>query len=782
VSGIVQGVGFRPFVRNLAVHANLAGFVRNVNGIVEIEVEGADEAITKFIQDLQNCAPPLSAIQSLQTRTVDCQPENISLEGDAAISTNSRMQPTFEIRHSTDRSSPFQRFISADAATCSHCLSELFDETDRRYRYPFINCTNCGPRFTIISALPYDRPHTTMAQFTMCQRCQSEYDDPDDRRYHAQPNACSDCGPQLSFTRSGSATTCGAEALGDTVALWQRSGIVAVKGLGGFHLMCDASDSRAVIELRRRKGREHKPLAVMMQDLEMVRRYCHCSAREADELSSVARPIVLLKKRESIDLADQLSPAIDHLGVMLPYTPLHHLLMSDFKRPIVATSANRSEEPIAIDNEEAIEKLYDICDAFLLHNRPIKCRYDDSVVQIVQDRQSMIRRSRGFAPLAIKVPLSSQSTVLACGAHLKNTFCLLRGDQAFVSQHIGDMENLETIQYFEELVRIYKDLFDLEPQVIAHDLHPDYSSTRLAQDLASKYAIRMIPVQHHFAHIVSCMAEHQIKETTIGVAFDGIGFGDDQTLWGGEFFLADWRQYRRVAHLEAVPMPGGSQAIKHPWRMALGYIFNAPAHVDCFSSLIEELQASYGAQSIHTIQRQIQQSFNAPLTSSCGRLFDAMAAILGLRQSVTYEAQAAMELESVAGIGADERRAGDIYPYESVEETGKTIIKVSSILAEAYRERVRGLPITLIAAKFHYTIADLIAKTCLSLKDESGIATVCLAGGVFQNKLLLRLCCEQLEQAEFQVFFSQRVPANDGGISLGQAVAAAAIENYEVKQ
>jgi len=761
ISGIVQGVGFRPFVRNLAVRSNLTGFVRNADGTVEIEVEGPDHVVAVFLEDLQREAPPLSAIESLRTRT---------------IATRSDATGSFHIVHSSAGDPHSQRFISADAATCNDCLAELFDADDRRFRYPFINCTNCGPRFTIISTLPYDRQNTTMAPFQMCEECQGEYDDSSDRRYHAQPNACSNCGPALSFSECGQVRYYREEALAAAVEALQRSTIIAVKGLGGFHLICDATDAVAVNKLRQRKGRGQKPFAVMMQNKEMAARYCRCSDLEMQELNSVARPIVLLDKLDPFALPDELSPNIRSLGVMLPYTPLHHLLLADFGRPIVATSANRSEEPIVIDNGEALEKLSDIADGFLLHDRQIKCRYDDSVVQVAAGHRNTIRRSRGFAPVAIRLPFASTKTVLACGAHLKNTVCFVRGNQAFLSQHIGDMENLETYQYFEELVQTYVKLFDLKPDLIAHDLHPDYSSTRLAQSLSSYYGAELQPVQHHFAHIVSCMAEHKVKETAIGVAFDGIGFGADGTLWGGEFLIAGLNNYQRAAHLETVPMPGGARAIMHPWRMALGYILGgSQSSIDLFSPLLSTMTERHGQVQIHAIQKQIERELNAPLTSSCGRLFDAMAMILGVCDSASYEAEAAMQLEAIAEQAINDARASATYPYEFVNGDQATIIRVRSILAEAYRDRLAGVPVGVVGARFHHTIARLVCDTCIRLRESSGIQSVCLSGGVFQNKLLLRLCCEQLDAAQFQVFFPQRAPANDGGISLGQAVAALAI-------
>ena len=803
VSGVVQGVGFRPFVYSLATRLSLAGFVRNAGGTVEIEIEGQRLIVQEFLQSLRNERPPLAAIHEVDVVEIPCALEPI-LEFSIDTSAVSAV--------STDAA----KAVPADSATCDQCLQELFDAADRRYRYPFINCTNCGPRFTIIKSLPYDRPTTTMADFKMCSLCRSEYDDPGNRRFHAQPNACPRCGPSLTFMRSEGIEAShvdtnahGSEdALHLAVDLLQKGNILAVKGLGGFHLMCDARNEKAVCTLRQRKQRYGKPLAVMMSSPALVRQFCRMSREEEALLLRPSRPIVLLRKllilsasetpagndREVAALcpgndgiAPSVAPAIDHLGVMLPYTPLHHLLLADFQGPLVATSGNRSDEPIAIANEEAMSRLSGIADAFLVHDREIESRYDDSVSRIFQSSEIIIRRSRGYAPLPITLPVRATAPVLACGGHLKNTFCLITNDKAFVSQHIGDLDDLDGMRHFQESLARFKNLFSIEPEIVAHDLHPDYLSTALAQEIASGDGLPKVAVQHHHAHIASCMAEHGLMDPVIGVAFDGLGYGLDGTAWGGEFLVCDWKNIERRGYFEPVAMPGGQEAIKRPWRMALGYHFsNQQACGPVFQGFVDAMSKRYGTKAVSVIRQQVEKQFNAPMTSSCGRLFDAMSALLGVCLEAAYEGQAAMELEAQVDLAfAEGALAGspisvnqlDAYPYELGLVAGKLVVSPHSILGRAMDDLSNGQSSSRVAARFHSTLARIVLDVCCRIRVETGLKQVCLSGGVFQNALLLRLAVHLLGEAGFQVFYPRRLPANDGGLSLGQAVIALAKVN-----
>jgi len=789
VRGVVQGVGFRPYIYSLAVRQGLSGFVQNTSGSVDIEVEGAPEAASRFVELIREEAPPLAIIDQIY-----CDP----------IPTCGGASAAFSIRSSIEGERQWQA-VPADSATCDACLGELLSPEDRRYRYPFINCTNCGPRFTIIKALPYDRPATTMAAFKMCQDCQQEYEDPGNRRFHAQPNACPACGPSLAFWRAGEgksaspapiATDTG-PALAQALFCLRGSEILAIKGLGGFHLACAARDQECVLRLRQRKGRYAKPLAVMMRDLNMVRRFCQVSAEEEALLVSAQRPIVLLRHSAHEALPDAVSPGTHLLGVMLPYTPLHHLLLGDFDAPLVMTSGNLSEEPIVIDNLEALRRLDAIADAFLVHNREIESRYDDSVVSNLWQVQTRIRRSRGFAPLPIRLPFRARLPVLACGAHLKNTFCLIKDDRAFVSQHIGDLENLETLEHFEQSLGRLTSLLQISPELVAHDLHPDYLSTELARKLARTGRLNCLGVQHHHAHIVSCMVEHHLDGPVIGVAFDGTGYGLDGSLWGGEFLVSRLDGFQRAAHFQAVPMPGGSQAIKQPWRMALGYILSRSGDmVEPFSGFLDTVSNEQGARALALIKQQISSGLNCPLTSSCGRLFDAVSAILEICPAAQYEGQAAVELEAAAygrsgkidgdrsGLDGHEPENEQIptgiapyalgYPFQIQAIADRYLIEPFDLLRLACEELRSGLSKAEIAYRFHQTVARIILRTCEILRADTGIADVCLSGGVFQNHLLLSLALKLLRVAGFRVFYPRELPPNDGGLSLGQAVVALA--------
>jgi hydrogenase maturation protein HypF len=746
VRGVVQGVGFRPFIYQLAQKHNLRGFVCNTSGDVKIEVEGTAKDIELFLKDIRKLAPPVARIEDIKTD-----------EGIPAGYTD------FEIRPSLPEAGKYQ-LISPDIATCPQCLYEIFDPFDRRYRYPFTNCTNCGPRFTIINDIPYDRPNTTMRSFTMCPECQAEYDDPADRRFHAQPNACPVCGPHLELTdNTGACLSCD-DAILETAKALKKGAIAAVKGLGGFLLACDATNEAAVKRLRERKHRPAKPLAVMAASLPEARKLAEISDEEARLLSSPAGPIVLVKWKPESTLARAVAPGLKYIGLMLPYTPLHHLLLRDMGRPLVMTSGNISEEPIAKDNDEALTRLGSIADYFLLHNRDIVGRYDDSVMLFEAGSPRFARRARGFAPYPVKLAFSGRQ-ILACGTEEKNTFCLMRDNYAFVSQHIGDMENLETMDHFTETLGLYGKLFKIKPQIIAHDMHPEYLPSKYAKDLAAREKLPLIPVQHHHAHIASCMADNGLTEKVIGVALDGTGFGTDGRIWGGEFLVADFKGFERLAHLEYLPLPGGAQAVKKPYRTTLGYLLALGIPSD---SDLPVLQYVTGEEQ-EIILEQVNKSLNAPLTSSLGRLFDAVAALTGVRGVIDYEAQAAIDLETCAAEAPAEAKD---YPFSMVEENGVTIIKLHDLFTAVIKDLHDKMSKEVMAARFHNTIARLILEVCQGISRKTGLKQVALSGGVFQNRLLFRKTVALLESNGFEVYTHHQVPCNDGGISLGQAAIA----------
>ncbi len=765
VEGIVQGVGFRPFVYTLATGLGLAGFVGNDADGVFIEVEGPAAAVSTFLLSLQRDAPPLASIERVavtaMTPRTPRTPRTLRDPGNPRTPSGSR---SFTIV----ASAPARRrntLVSADTATCADCLRELADPADRRFGYPFINCTNCGPRFTIVRDVPYDRPLTTMAGFQMCERCAAEYHDPGDRRFHAQPTCCPACGPRLRLLTPSGEPLPGeplpGEPLARTAGLLLAGRVLAVKGLGGYHLAADAASDQAVAALRARKHREDKPFAVMAADLAAARRLCEVDSVAAGLLSSKGRPIVLLTRRPDADIAASAAPGNRSLGIMLPYTPLHHLLLQAVGRPIVLTSGNVSDEPILFRDGDVLAGLGGIADAFLTHDRAIHIRTDDSVARVSGGRPMLIRRSRGYVPEPISVASVFPRAVLACGAELKNTFCLARDRHAFVSHHIGDLENAETLRSFTEGIEHFRRLFDIDPQVVAHDLHPEYLSTKYAMELAG---LDLAGVQHHHAHIASCLADNGIDTAlesggpVIGVAFDGTGYGPDGTIWGGEFLVADLAGFERAGHLAPVPMPGGAAAIRQPWRMAAAYLGEAGPE--------DLLQRNQGAWP--TIVAMARKGINSPLTSSAGRLFDAAASILGVRDAINYEGQAAVELEQLA----DPAQRG---AYRAGLETGRPFrINGADLLAAVVEDLAAGTPRPVIAARFHHGVAALIEAGCLLARERHGLGTVALSGGVFQNMLLLRAAVARLEGAGFRVLVHSRVPCNDGGISLGQAVVAGA--------
>jgi hydrogenase maturation protein HypF len=743
VQGVVQGVGFRPFVYTLATGLGLAGLVGNDPDGVFAEVEGPAPAVEEFLRRLERDAPPLARIEDVSTRAIS----------------PTRSGKSFVIAASTS-AGPRRTLVSADTATCADCLTELSDPADRRYRYPFINCTNCGPRFTIVRDVPYDRPLTTMAPFAMCAACAAEYHDPADRRFHAQPVCCPACGPRLTLDDTVLADT-GENPIQQAAALLGNGQILAVKGLGGYHLAADAACEPAVAALRARKHREDKPFAVMAADLTQAADLAEVDDTAAALLTSPARPIVLLPRNPEADIAPAAAPGNRQLGIMLPYTPLHHLLLASTQSPIVLTSGNVSDEPIAYRDDEARETLKNIADAFLTHDRAIHIRTDDSVARTFRGRPMLVRRSRGYVPEPLTVTSGFPRPVLACGAELKNTFCLAQGRHAFVSHHVGDLENAETLRSFTEGIAHVRRLFDIEPQVVAHDLHPEYLSTKYALDLADDEDLDLVGVQHHHAHIASCLADNGERGPVIGVAFDGTGYGPDGTIWGGEFLLADLAGYERGGHLAPVPMPGGAAAIRQPWRMAAAYL----------GDRAEEVAQRHENQWA-TVTAMARKGVNSPLTSSAGRLFDAAAALLGVRDTINYEGQAAIELEQLA----DPRVPAEAEAYPAGLETGQGPFQArgSDLLHALVADRTGGVPAPVIAARFHHGVAALIEAGCLHLRDQHGLGTVALSGGVFQNTFLLNAAVTRLEARGFRVLLHSRVPGNDGGISLGQAVVAAA--------
>jgi hydrogenase maturation protein HypF len=751
VRGIVQGVGFRPFVYGLATRHNLRGWVCNTSEDVRIEVEGEARAVEQFLAELKTNAPPLAHIEGITT----------SYHPPAGYK-------KFEIRPSIAQEGKYQ-LISPDVATCPACLTELVNPDDRRYRYPFTNCTNCGPRFTIIAAMPYDRPKTTMRHFQMCPRCQAEYDDPLNRRFHAQPNACPECGPRVELVDArGKAVSC-PDAIAAASRLLKEGKIVAVKGLGGFLLACDATSETAVSALRERKKRPSKPFAIMVTDIVEANRHCYVSPQEEKLLTSPQSPIVLLGWRDGSPVSPGVAPGLRYLGVMLPYTPLHHILLRDSDLPLVMTSGNLSEEPIAKDNNEALSRLSQIADYFLVHNRDIYSRYDDSVAMVERGTSQLVRRARSYAPYPVRLPFTARQ-VLGCGAEMKSTFCLARDDHAFLSQHIGDLENAETLEHFDNTVSLYKRLFHIEPEIIAADIHPDYLSTRYAQE-QSGGGIKLVAVQHHHAHIVSCMVDNGVEKPVIGVSFDGTGMGDDGHIWGGEFLVADYRGFTRVGHLEYLPLPGGDAAIKRPYRTAIGYILSLLGEA-ALNDFAGRPQSAFIASKLETeiIARQIERKLNTPLTSSMGRLFDAVSALAGIRDEIDYEGQAAVELEMAAYNEDLEDDQG--YPCPIIAEGEMKIVPLADLLSTITEELTRGVSAGKISLKFHNTIARMTGEMCRRLADETGIDRVALSGGVFQNRLLLRKTVKRLEDSGFQVFTHRQVPCNDGGISLGQVVIA----------
>lgn len=797
IRGIVQGVGFRPFIYNLAKRFNVAGWVLNATDGVHIHAEGSDVDVVTFLRNIKTMAPPMARIDSLEYE--ECKPEGF---------------PSFAIRMS-ERDFSTSTLISPDIATCPQCEAELFDPTNRRYHYPFINCTQCGPRFTIIDSLPYDRANTSMQTFEMCYECGSEFIDPSNRRFHAQPNACFSCGPELSWRFTDGPTmraydlTTSDMVIEQAAAIIEQGGIVAIKGLGGYHLACDASNKRAVLKLRERKRRPHKPFAVMVPGMEDAKAICEVSPAEERLLSGSVRPIVLLQRKKNSLLAPGVASGLREIGVMLPYTPLQHLLLHRIQLPLVMTSGNLSEEPILSKDDEAAKYLSPIADAFLSNDRPILSRYDDSVVRVLGDDMHMVRRARGYAPTPIPLPESLRDgpELLACGPEQKNTFCFTRDGYAYISQHLGDLENALTFQVWEQTVKQYRHLFDLHPERLVCDMHPEYLSTKWAHEHDHGYPRGIMEIQHHHAHIAAVTAEHDHPGNVVGVALDGTGYGDDGTIWGGEIVLCDWAHSKRLACISPFELPGGSAAIQHPSRIAwallrkFGLTDHPGAHL---------LKSQMDAEELSLCDQMLEKHLNCPLTSSAGRLLDAVAAICGICTKTTYDGEPAIALEAalyddVSGETTSDAEATDALeryrfdlapattrnastssatPVDAPTDTADTaplLIEPALAIKASLDDVYNGVSRDLISLRFHTAFANAIVEVCKRAASQNTCDTVALSGGVFMNLFLLTHIRSALEETGFTVLTGEKLPANDGCISYGQAVIALARlqEEYE---
>ena len=765
VRGLVQGVGFRPTVWRLAHELDLKGDVRNDGEGVLVKAWADRDRVDEFCRRLIDECPVLARIDSLERAQIvgDAKPEGFSIVASDA--------------------SPARTGIVPDAATCPDCAAEIQDPADRRYRYPFTNCTHCGPRLSIVCGIPYDRANTSMSAFSMCEDCRREYLDPADRRFHAQPNACPVCGPRvwLEDAKGGrlDPVTLGADdAVAAAGKLLAQGGILAVKGIGGFHLACDAGSEAAVRELRRRKRRYLKPFALMARDLEVIRRYCPVGAEEAALLASSAAPILLLESDGPEKVASEIAPGQSTLGFMLPYSPLHHLLLQDWERPLVMTSGNLIEEPQCIDNRDAGCRLQGLADYYLQHDREILNRVDDSVLRIMDGAARFLRRARGYAPAPIRLPPGFEDTppVLALGGELKSSICLLGDGQAILSQHLGDLEEARTAAEFERTIGLYRTLFQHEPRVLAVDSHPDYRSARLGREWAAREGLERVEAQHHFAHIAAVLADNGWPldgGRVLGIALDGLGYGDDGTIWGGEFLIADYLGFVRVGHLKPVPLPGGTKAILEPWRNAYAHLVTHFGWDDVESRYADlDLTVYLRQKPLRALSAMVERGLNSPLSSSCGRLFDAVAAALNLRRdAVTYEGQAAIELEALAApaMGA----AGSGYPLGILDDGSRLILDPTPLWLALLDDLASGVDKALIAARFHAGLTECVVRTAVTLAGRYGLDAVALSGGVFQNKILMEAVGARLRAADLRVLCHRQVPANDGGISLGQAAIAA---------
>lgn len=737
VKGIVQGVGFRPFVYKIATENKLNGWVNNTSEGVYIDVEGDEKNIEIFLDKLENHAPPLSQINEviIENKVLICY-KDFTIK----ISENNNYSITL---------------ISPDVATCDECRDDILDKNNRRYKYPFTNCTNCGPRFSIIKELPYDRPMTTMKEFKMCEKCKEEYENPLDRRFHAQPNACAECGPKVWLTDKNGNEIFIDEPINEAKRLIKEGNIIAIKGLGGFHIVCDGKNEKAIDTLRKRKLRPSKPLALMMKDINIVEKYCNVNQKENEILQGIKKPIVLLDKNNDL-LPNNIAPNNKKLGVMLPYTPLHYLLFDKDLECLVMTSANVSGLPIVYKNDEALKDLNNIVDYFLFHNREIHIPVDDSVVKVLLDKEIVIRRSRGYAPVPIKY--EKMEEILATGADLKNTFTISKEGYLFTSQYIGDLDNLENYNNYEHNINHFKSIYNIKPKVIAHDMHPNFLST----EYANNKDVTKIKVQHHHAHIASCMVENNIDEKVIGIAFDGTGLGDDNKIWGGEFLICDYLDYKRAAHLNYVKMPGGDYAVKEPYRMALSYLYNLNKeniYIDKLSHL--------NSKNIKAIITMLKNNINCVETCSVGRFFDAVSALLGFNEKISFEGEAAIYLESIAN-----KDVNKCYKYEIKNNEDKLVINTNEIIKGILNDIENKVDKSIISMKFHNTIISFSIDVCKQLSIKHNIDKVALSGGVFNNEILLKGIYNRLLKDNFKVYIHSSIPCNDGGISLGQIAIA----------
>lgn len=749
ITGTVQGVGFRPTVYKHAQNNHLSGSVQNTLGGVVIEAQGEEENLNIFLDKVIHKLPKEAKIEHVDISTIPTNNDDAF----RIIASKQSGKVTFS--------------IPADIATCQQCLNEFHDPENRRLEYPFINCTDCGPRFTIIDKIPYDRKNTSMKSFQLCQICQNEYTNPGNRRFEAQPNACPQCGPQISLISAENKVLPG-DPLKATVRFLKQGKIIAVKGLGGYHLCCDARSEDAIRRIRERKKRPSKALAIMFRSLDEIKKYCQVSKGEEKELLSSMRPIVILLRKTDLLLPKLISPDTNDLGVFLPYTPIHHLILKAIS-PVVMTSCNHIDAPLVIGESELKPIMQHIADYAIIHNRPIVRRCDDSIVKIIFNKRFFIRRSRGFVPKSIDLPWSGP-VILACGGDLKNTFCLTYGNKAYMSQHIGSLHEYATYIFFQEAIDDFLRLLNIKPEVIVHDLHPQYLSTRYALEFPGGKKIGM---QHHVAHIAACMAEHGLNQPVIGVSLDGTGYGPDQTVWGGEFLITDMIEYRRVAHFKQYPMPGGQKAIQYPSRMALSYCYH-DAHHDLDSDpFLGSLLKSQLGESYKQLINLLRKEFALPLTSSCGRLFDAVAALLGLCPYVTYEGQAAICLQNLVSPGVTES-----YPYEiSRKQESLKLLSFTPMIRAIITDLKKRSSLGYIAAKFHNTVASAVVDMCTRIAQEEKIKTIALSGGVFQNSVLLERVVKGLRKYDLEVYYHHTVPCNDGGLALGQAANVLALNN-----
>jgi hydrogenase maturation protein HypF len=741
VDGTVQGVGYRPFVYRLAGELGLAGWVLNDERGVLVEAEGASDDVAAFVARLRADAPPLAQVRAVEAEDVPMLDDGSGFEIVASARGGAATAP-----------------VTADSATCADCLAELADPDDRRYRYPFLNCTNCGPRFTIVQGIPYDRPATTMAGFVMCEACQAEYEDPLDRRFHAQPNACPACGPQVSLLERDGSVVDGDDPVRAAVADLLAGRILAIQGLGGYHLACRADSEEAVARLRARKHREDRPFALLVADVAAARTLAEIGAGEEALLCSRERPIVLARRLPDAPVAEAVAPRAPELGIMLPYAPLHQLLAEDAGVALVMTSGNVSDEPIAFDDADALERLAPIADRFLVHDRPIATRTDDSVVRVVRERPLLMRRSRGYVPASLDLPVATARHLLGTGAEQKNAFCVAKGDRAWCSHHIGDVKNFETLTSLRDGVAHFETLFEVAPEVVAHDLHPDYLSTRYAQE---RKGVELVGVQHHHAHFAATLAEHGETGPAVGAIYDGTGYGADGTIWGGEILVGGQAEFERAGRLAGVWMPGGEGAIREPWRMACSWLTQMQAPLPAAFEPIAQ-------QRWNMVARMVLKGVGCTSTSSAGRLFDAVAALCGVRLEVSYEGQAAIEFEALADPGAVEP-----YPF-ALQPLPPAIMNPKPAILAVLDDLAAGVPVATISARFHAGFAAVTVQACALAAERAGVDLVVLSGGVFQNRLLLELTSAGLEAAGLRVLVPERLPCNDGQIAYGQVAVAAA--------